>query len=84
LGYEKPVSTDAKAKILIGSFLPFSTASVSSDWFTMVPRCRLYRRWRQNRCVRAPEFEPETAETLRVVNVKAPEVTVRRDYFAQS
>jgi hypothetical protein len=27
LGYEKPVSTDAKAKILIGSFLPFSTAS---------------------------------------------------------
>jgi hypothetical protein len=28
LGYEKPVSTDAKAKILIGSFLPFSTASV--------------------------------------------------------
>jgi hypothetical protein len=31
LGYEKPVSTDTKAKILIGSFLPFSTASTLSD-----------------------------------------------------
>jgi hypothetical protein len=31
LGYEKPVSTDAKAKILIGSFLPFSTASTRFD-----------------------------------------------------
>jgi hypothetical protein len=26
--YEKPVSTGVQAKILIGSFLPFSTASV--------------------------------------------------------
>jgi hypothetical protein len=27
LDYEKPVSTGAQAKILIGSFLPFSTVS---------------------------------------------------------
>jgi hypothetical protein len=29
LDYEKPVSTDAQAKISIGSFLHFSTASVN-------------------------------------------------------
>jgi len=30
LDYKKPVSTGAQAKISIGSFLPFSTASVNS------------------------------------------------------
>jgi hypothetical protein len=31
LDYEKPVSTGVQAKILIGSFLPFSTVSTNSD-----------------------------------------------------
>jgi hypothetical protein len=30
LDYEKPVSTNAQAKISIGSFLPFSTASIET------------------------------------------------------
>jgi hypothetical protein len=30
LDYEKLISTGVQAKILIGSFLPFSTASVTS------------------------------------------------------
>jgi hypothetical protein len=53
LGYEKPVSTDAKAKILIGSFLPFSTASVirvisgvGSD-FRFSPNSDRIPAWRQ-------------------------------------
>jgi hypothetical protein len=39
LGYEKPISTDAKAKILIGSFLPFSTASTHRDARELVLLC---------------------------------------------
>jgi hypothetical protein len=31
MGYEKSVSTGAHAKILISLFLPFSTASATSD-----------------------------------------------------
>jgi hypothetical protein len=34
--------------------------------------------------VRAPELDPETAEALRVASVKAPEITVRLNYFAHS
>jgi hypothetical protein len=42
LDYEKPVSTGAQAKILIGSFLPFSTVSALSGlkWYHSVVRFR--------------------------------------------
>jgi len=32
----------------------------------------------------SPEYDPETSEALRAASVKAPEIIVRRNYFAQS
>ena len=34
--------------------------------------------------VRAPEPDPQTAEALGVASVKAPEISERLNYFAQS
>jgi hypothetical protein len=34
--------------------------------------------------MRAPELDPEAAEAFRVASVKTSEITVRRNYFAQS
>jgi hypothetical protein len=42
LVYEKPVSTVAQAKISVSSFLPFSTASVTSGHGAVNWRCPLF------------------------------------------